>query len=140
MSKNNGNSIVLFQRNEDKTIVTIHTPNIEKINIDSGSGITCDNIINSKNLDIKADAGSVVDLEVEVENDLNINGDSGSKIYIEGNSNNSNITADSGTSITLKGKCNNAKINADSGAYVDICNLEVNNLNTNTDSGAYIKK
>ncbi len=140
LSKNNGNSIVLFQRNEDKTIVTIHTPNIEKINIDSGSGITCDNIINSKNLDIKADAGSVVDLEIEVENDLNINGDSGSKIYIEGNSNNFNITADSGTSITLKGKCNNAKINADSGAYVDIRNLEVNNLNTNTDSGAYIKK
>lgn len=140
LSKNNGNSIVLFQRNEDKTIVTIHTPNIEKINIDSGSGITCDNIINSKNLDIKADAGSVVDLEVEVENDLNIKGDSGSKIYIEGNSNNFNITADSGTSITLKGKCNNAKINADSGAYVDIRNLEVNNLNTNTDSGAYIKK
>lgn len=97
-------------------VVNVKLPVINGLKTDSGSEITSTGVLISENLDVKAESGSEINIEVEAD-----------AIKLE---------TESGSSIEASGKALKLETSSSSGSTIDAKNLMTNEINANSESGS----
>lgn len=97
-------------------IVNVKLPVINGLKTDSGSQITSTGVLISENMDVKAESGSEINIEVEAD-----------AIKIE---------SESGSSIEASGKALKLETSSSSGSTIDAKNLMTNEIKANSESGS----
>lgn len=97
-------------------IVNVQLPVINGLKTDSGSEITNTGVLISENMDVKADSGSEINIEVEAD-----------AIRLE---------SESGSSIEASGKALKLETSSSSGSTIDAKNLMTNEVNAKSESGS----
>lgn len=97
-------------------IVNVQLPVINGLKTDSGSEITNTGVLISENMDVKADSGSEINIEVEAD-----------AIRLE---------SESGSSIEASGKALKLETSSSSGSTIDAKNLMTNAVNAKSESGS----
>ncbi len=97
-------------------IVNVKTPLINGLKTDSGSEITSAGVLISENMNVKAESGSEINIEVEAD-----------AIKME---------SESGSSIEASGKALKLETTSSSGSTIDAKNLMTNEVNANSESGS----
>ncbi|MBP6758833.1 MAG: DUF2807 domain-containing protein [Flavobacterium sp.] len=97
-------------------IVNVQLPVINGLKTDSGSEITSIGVLISENMDVKAESGSEINIEVEAD-----------AIKLE---------SESGSSIEASGKALKLETSSSSGSTIDAKNLMTNEVNAKSESGS----
>jgi hypothetical protein len=97
-------------------VVNVKMPVTNGLKTDSGSEITSSNVLITENMDVKADSGSEINIEVEAD-----------AIKLE---------SESGSSIEAGGKALKLETSSSSGSQIDAKNLMANEVKANSESGS----
>jgi hypothetical protein len=112
--------------NSDEAEVTIHyTENLSVIDVNEGSYVTSDTTLKQKHIELKAQEGAVIDLDIDVKY-LEIKSVTGASIVLSGMAENQNIEATTGGSYKAYDlKTNYTTIVASSGSLARVSVLEL---------------
>tara|TARA_B110000967_G_C18890315_1_gene566876 strand:- start:576 stop:1250 length:675 start_codon:yes stop_codon:yes gene_type:complete len=107
--------------NSDEAEVTIHySENLSVIDVNEGSYVTADTILKQQHVELRAQEGAVIDLDIEVKY-LEVKSVTGASIVLSGMAENQNIEATTGGSYKAYGlKSNYATIISATGSFVRV--------------------
>jgi hypothetical protein len=97
-------------------VINVQLPVINGLKTDSGSEITSTGVLISENMDVKAESGSEINIEVEADAIL--------------------LETESGSSIEASGKALKLETSSSSGSTIDAKNLMTNEINSKSESGS----
>jgi len=120
--------------------VYVSAPELEEIDISSGSNFNADDLANT-NVRISVSSGSNCNIKNLRAYDCVLSASSGSNatigalIFAE-----LEVSASSGSNINLSGKADTVRISASSGSNVDVRNLQRNQIDSEASSGGSVRK